>query len=168
MKRSTKALISTVAVIGISAASISYVSAYGGPGGFGGCNGGGYGAGQPWQQGHGPMMQQRGFNRGFGGGMEQFMQQRLDQAKYTLRITKEQEPAWKEFTEAVGKKAATMQDRRQQRGTQQPVTERVKRMRDGAEQMTQMADAVEKMYKTLTPEQQKIADQFTPGRMRPF
>jgi protein CpxP len=165
MKGSKKALITTVAVIGLSVASISMVSAYGGPGGFGGCDrdGSGYG-----QQGHGQMMHKRGFGSGMGGDMEQRIADKLDRVKYKLRITQEQEPAWQEFTEALGKKVATMRDRKQQRGTQQPVAERVKRMRDGAEQMTQIADTIEKMYNTLTPEQQKIADQMNPRRMRGF
>ena len=160
MKRSTKILITTAAVIGIGAGSVSLVSAHGG------C-GGGYGMPQQWGQGHGPMMH-RGFKRGFGAGMEQFMQERLDQAKYKLRITEEQEPAWQEFTTQIGKSAATMRDRMQQRWSQPTVSERVQHMRDKAGQVSRMADAVERLYQTLTPEQQKIADQFSPMRMRGF
>ncbi len=100
--------------------------------------------------------------------MEQRMQDRLGYMKYKLGITGEQEPAWKEFTDAVSSKTATMRDRMLQRGAQQTVSERVKLLRDGAEQMTQMANAIDKMYKTLTPEQQKIADQINPRRMRGF
>ena len=114
------------------------------------------------------MMQQRRFNKGFGFGMGQFMQQRLDQAKYQLRITEEQEPAWQEFTEEVGKKAATMRNRMQQRWAQQTVTERIKHMRNRADHMTRLASAIEKLYKTLTPEQKKIADQFNLMRMCGF
>jgi Spy/CpxP family protein refolding chaperone len=158
MKRSKKVLISTAAVLILSTASISMVAARGYHSGFGGCNGG-YGN---WQQGPGQTMQKQG------SWMEQRMQDRLGYMKYTLGITKEQEPAWKEFTEAVGSKAATMRNRMQQRGAQQTVAERVKRMRDGSEQMTQMANAIEKMYNALTPEQQKIADQISPRRMRGF
>ncbi len=161
MKRSKKILISTAAVLILSTASISMVSARGG---FGGCNGGygGYGGYGNWQQGPGQMMQKQG------SWMEQRMQDRLGYMKYKLGITEEQEPAWKEFTAAVSSKATTMRERIQQRGAQQTVTERVTRMRDGAEQMIQMANAVEKMYKALTPEQQKIADQISPRRMRGF
>ena len=158
MKRSKKVLISTAAVLILSTASISMVAARGHHGGFGGCDGG-YGY---WQQGPGQTMQKQG------SWMEQRMQDRLGYIKYKLGITKEQEPAWNEFTEAVGSKAATMRDRMRQRGTQQTVTEKVKRMRDGSEQMTQMANAIEKMYNALTPEQQKIADQISPTRMRGF
>lgn len=166
MKRSTKILVTTAAVIGIGAGSVSLVSAHGGFGGPGGC-GGGYGMPQQWSQGHGPMMQ-RGFKRGFGSGMEQFMQERLDQAKYKLRITETQEPAWQEFTAQIGKNAAAMRNRMQQRWAQPTVGERVQHMRDKAGQVSQMANAVEKLYQSLTPEQQKIADQLSPMRMRGF
>jgi periplasmic protein CpxP/Spy len=165
MKGSKKALISTVAVIGLSVASISMVSAYGGNSGYGCCDRGGYG---DRQQKQGQMMQKGKSGRGMGGNMGQRIEEKLDRIKYKLRITEKQEPAWNEFTDTVANKAATMRDRMQQRGTQQPVSERVKRMRDGAEQMTKMADAIDKMYKTLTPEQQKIADQINPRGMRGF
>jgi len=50
------------------------------------------------------------------------------------------------------------------------VAERVERMRNGAGQMTEMADAIEQLYGSLTPEQQKIADELRPmggmARMR--
>jgi len=48
------------------------------------------------------------------------------------------------------------------------MTDRVKMMRDGAERMTKMADAIEKFYTALTPEQQKIADQLRPMGKRRF
>ncbi len=163
MKRSTKILVTTAAVIGIGAGSISLVSAHGG---FGGC-GGGYGMPQQREQGHGPMMH-RGFKGRFGYGMEQFIQERLDQAKYKLRITEEQEPAWQEFTTQIGKNTATMRDRIQQRWGKPTVPERIQHMRDKAVQVNQMADAVEKLYQSLTPEQQKVADQISPMRRRGF
>ncbi len=168
MKRTTKVLVTTVAVVGLGIASIPLVSAQGGYNRSGGCDG--YGGPQQWQQGQGgggPMMQ-RGFKRQFGSGMEQFMQERLDQAKYHLRITKEQEPAWQKFTDTVTEKVNFMRDRKQQRGVQQTVTERVQNMRDKAEQMGQLAGAVESLYKTLAPEQQKIADQISPMGRRGF
>ncbi len=167
MKRSNKILISTIAVIGIGVASISMVTAHGGFNRHGGCSGG-FGDAQPWQQSQGYMMQHRGFNRGFGPGMEQYMQQRLDQVKYKLRITEEQEPAWQEFTQVIDNKVASMRDRMQQRGIQKTVTQRIQHLRDGADHMSQVAGAIERLYKTLTPEQQKVADQITPMRMRGF
>jgi hypothetical protein len=158
MKGSKKALITTVAVIGLSVASISMVSAFGGPGGpGGGCDRGGYSQSQGDKRGRGKDVD-----------IEQRVADRLDWIKYKLRITEKQEPAWKEFTDTIGKSAATMSERREQRGAEKTVTERVKMMRDGAEQMTQVATAIEKMYKTLTPEQQKIADQINPRGMRRF
>ncbi len=167
MKRSKKVLLSAVAVAGLSVASISFVSAFGGPNGYGGCGGNGA---QSWQQGQnqGQMMQRHGYGKGMRGDMAKMMQDKLDRAKYKLRITEEQEPAWQAFTDVLAKKVVTLQERRQQRGSQLPVTDRVVRMRDGAEQMEQMADAVEAMYSALTPEQQKIADQMSPRGMRGF
>jgi len=166
MKRSTKILTGTTVAILITTASISMVSAHGGFNRSGGCDG--YGGPQQWQQGLGPMMHQRGKMWGFGSGMQQFVQQRLDQAKYQLRITEEQEPAWQEFTAEIENGVSTMRDHMQQRRTQKSLAERVQHMRDKSDQMSQMASAVEKMYQTLTPEQQKIADEFTPMRMRGF
>ncbi len=161
MKRSNKALITTVAVIGLSVASISMVSAYGGPGGYDGCSRGGY---SDRQQGPG----QRGSGKMDRADMEQRIADRLDWVKYKLRITEKQEPAWNEFTGTISKSAATMRERRQQRNTEQTVIERAKQMRDGAEQMTRVAAAIENMYKALTPEQQKIADQISPRKMYRF
>lgn len=158
MKRSKKVMISTAVVLILSTASISIVSARGGHGGYGGCDG----SYSSWQQGPGQMTDKKST------WMQQRMQDRLDYIKYKLGITEQQEPAWKEFTDAVSSKASTMRNRMQQRGAQQTVAERVKRMRDGAEQMTQMAGNIEKMYNALTPEQQKIADQINPRRMRGF
>ncbi len=158
MKRSKKALISTVAVIGLTMGSISMVSAFGGSGGFGGCHGGhGY-----WQQSSGKMTEKQN------SWMQQRMQDRVDFMKYKLGITKDQEPAWQEFTKVMESKFTTMRDRMEKRGEQQSVTERVKLMRTGAEHMTQMADAIEKLYTALTPEQQKIADQLRPMGRRGF
>jgi hypothetical protein len=158
MKDPKKVLISIVAVIALSAASVSMVSAFGGPGGpGGGCDRGGYSEGAGDKRGRGKDVD-----------IEQRVADRLDWIKYKLRITEKQEPAWKEFTDTIGKSAATMSERREQRGSEQTVIERVQKMRDGAEQMTQVATAIEKMYKTLTPEQQKIADQINPRGMRRF
>lgn len=158
MKHSKKVLLSTVAVIGLSMGSISMVSAFGGPGGFGGCDGGsGYG-----QRGSGKMTQKQGSR------MQERMQDRLGYMKYKLAITEKQEPAWKEFTTALENKFTAKRDRKGNRGEQRNMTDRVKMMRDGAERMTKMADAIEKFYTALTPEQQKIADQLRPMGKRRF
>lgn len=158
MKRSKKVLISTVAVIGLGMGSISMVSAFGGPGGYGGCNGG-YGYGQ---QGPSKMTQKQGLR------MQERMQDKLGYMKYKLAITEKQEPAWKEFTTVLENKFTAKRDRKENRGEQKGITDRVKMMRDGVEQITQMADAIEKLYTTLTPEQQQIADQLRPMGKRRF
>jgi uncharacterized protein YPO0396 len=134
------------------------VSAFGGPGGYGGCDRG-YG-----QKGPDKMMQKRGF----GSGMEKMMQEKLDYMKYKLQITKKQEPAWQEFTKVLETKFTNKRDRMGNRGEQKTVPEKVKQMRTGAEQMTQMANAIEKLYNALTPEQQKIADDLRPMGRRGF
>jgi hypothetical protein len=133
------------------------VSAFGGPGGFGGCDRG-YGKGPD------KMMEKRGAR------MEKKMEDRLGYMKYKLGITTEQEPAWEEFTKALQDKFSNRKDRMKNRGEQKTVTEKVKMMREGAERMSQMADTIEKFYGALTPEQQKIADEMGPmgKRMRGF
>ena len=163
MKGSKRVLITTVAVVGLSLGSISAVSAFGGPGGYGGCDRG-YG-----QNGPSKMMQKRGY----GFNMEEKMEERLDYMKYKLKITEKQEPAWQEFTKVLESKFTNMRERKENRGEQKTIPEKVKQMRAGAENMTQMADAMEKLYKTLTPEQQKTADEMGPmgkrmHRMRGF
>jgi periplasmic protein CpxP/Spy len=158
MKRSKKILISTVAVIGLSMGSISMVSAFGGPNGFGGCRGG---------YGHGPRGQDK-MTEEQSSWMEQRMQDRLGYIKYKLGITEKQEPAWQAFTQSLEDKFSSRLDRKKGRDTQTTVTGRIKMMRDHAEQMVQMADTIETLYKALTPEQQKIADQLGPMGMRRF
>jgi len=167
MKRSSKIILTAVAVVGISAASISYVSAHGR---FDRC---GYGNGQM-------SMQDGGYSKsgrhGFGGGMMNDrtarMEQRLDMVKYKLRITEAQEPAWQAFEQTLKQKMTSrMEQRKSARDAGgMTVAERVKQMRSGAGQMNEMADAIEQLYGNLTPEQQKIADQMRPmggmARMR--
>ena len=162
MKGSKKVLITTVAVVGLSLGSVSAVSAFGGPGGYGGCDRG-YG-----QKGPNKMMQKGGY----GFNMQDRMEERLDYMKYKLKITEKQELAWQEFTKVLESKFTNMRERMENRGELKTIPEKVKQMRTGADNMTQMADAMEKLYKTLTPEQQKIADEMSPmgksKRMRGF
>ncbi len=158
MKDPKKVLISTIAVIALSAASVSMVSAYGGfDGPRGSCDRGSYSDG-PRDKG----------SKGKDINMEQRVTDKLDWIKYKLRITEKQEPAWKELTDTIDKSVASMKDARQQRNTDQPVPEKVKQMRDRAKQMTEVANAIEKMYNALTPEQKKIADELNPRRIRRF
>lgn len=179
MKRSSKVLITVAAVVGISAASLSWVSANGGWGpGCGAYNQGqGYGYGQMMGhrgfQGMGPgaMHGGPGFSRGMGPGMMQGgpgfgMEQRLDTIKSELQITAQQEPAWQAFEQAMNKNREAMVERFQGRGFigQIPVEERVKFMREKADHMSEMAVVIENLYAELTPVQQKLADQLHPMR----
>ncbi|MCP3867007.1 MAG: Spy/CpxP family protein refolding chaperone [Gammaproteobacteria bacterium] len=160
MKRSTKIIVALVAVAGIGAATFATVSAQGG--GWGGCRG--YGPAS-YEQGENPMMGRRGYGMKHGrnwGDREKMITQRLEVLKSELQITEEQEPAWQAFNQALVEKMQAKAGRFGQRGAQVPVSARVERMRSGAKSMTELADAMEKFYGVLTPEQQKLADQMRP------
>lgn len=168
MKRSNKVILTAVTVVGISLASLSYVSANGR---YDRC---GYGQGPMSMQDGGKSQGGRhGFGYGRSGDPVARMEQRLDMIKYKLRITEEQEPAWQAFEQSMKQKMNSRVEARQavrDAGKRMTVAERVERMRNGAGQMTEMADAIEQLYGSLTSEQQKIADGMRPmggmGRMR--
>lgn len=180
MKRSSKILITTTAVVGLTAAALSFA----GPGGWGngqGCRGYGPGA---WQQGQmtgpggmgpgymqgqpgmgpGNMLGRRGgMGPGFNpGNRTEFHAQRMDALKAQLQITPEQEAAWQAFAETADKNMASMTERFAQRGSQKSIAERAQFMRDRAARMASMADAIDALYKELTTEQQQLADRFAP------
>ena len=168
MKRSSKIILTAVTVVGISLASLSYVSANGR---YDRC---GYGQGPvSMQDGGKGQWGRHGFGHGRSGDAAARMEQGLDMIKYKLRITEEQEPAWQAFEQSMKQKMSSRLEARQaarEAGRSMTVAERVERMRNGAGQMTEMADAIEKLYASLTPEQQKIADELRPmggmARMR--
>ncbi|MES9957141.1 MAG: Spy/CpxP family protein refolding chaperone [Sedimenticola sp.] len=166
MKRSSKIIITTIAVVGITAGTLSMVSA---GGRWGGCQ---YQDGAMYGQdfrGHG--MKGR-FNRaGMGGPTIERHQERMEYLKFKLKITEEQEPAWQAFETAMLEKFGDRVERFAQRGSkaQLPMNERVEFMRERAVQMNAMADAIDKLYGSLTPGQQKIADELGPiGRGGPM
>ncbi|AKH19459.1 Spy/CpxP family protein refolding chaperone [Sedimenticola thiotaurini] len=164
MKRSNKIILTAVAIVGISVASISLVSAQGR---YDRC---GYGGdSMSMQRGFDGERGHHKFNRGMKGDPAARMEQRLDMMKYKLRITEEQEPVWQAFAQQVKQKMENRLERREaMRDNGRPtVSERVKQMRTGAEQMNEMADVIEKLYASLTPEQQKIADQMRPMGGKP-
>ena len=161
MKRSSKIIITAVTVIGISMATISLVSA---GGRYDRCGNGPDGMGQ-YERGGGHSQRhvlgrdKRGENRTVR------MQERMDMVKYKLRITEEQEPAWQAFQETLTERMKSRVEARQaarEAGKQLTVSERVERMRNGATEMEKMADAIDQLYASLTPEQQKIADEMRP------
>lgn len=159
MKRSQKIFVTIVAVAGISAVTVATVSAQGG---WGGCRGyapAAYERSERPMKGHHRVGMSQG---GMRGDRAQRMTQRMEDLKNQLQITEQQEPAWQAFNQTVTDGVTAMTDRIRQRGKQVPVAERVEHMRAGAERMTEMAEAIEKFYGALTPEQQRIADQMMP------
>jgi len=157
MKRSSKVIIAAVAVIGISTVVVAN-------GRFDRC---GYGQGPMSMQEGGYAEQGRhSFGRGMQGDPSARMAQGLDMMKYKLRITEAQEPAWQVFEQVLKTKAEKMTAYRKAGGFGggMKVSERVEKMRAGAGQMSDMADAIEQLYLQLTPEQKKIADEMRPMR----
>jgi len=161
MNKSIKTLIATVAVVGISAGSISLATANGSWGGD--CGRGGQMHKQGNMQGHSFKQGQR-YKQG--GVVEERIADRLGYMKYQLKITEAQEPAWQTFEASVKERGAKMAGRSKQGSFKQkmPVTERIALMRTKTEQMNKMADSIEALYTQLTPEQQQLADQISPLR----
>lgn len=172
MKRNTKIALVTVAVIGISAATVGMVSA---GGRWGDCGYYGYGAG-PMGQGFQQQPMGPGFNRG--GPMmhkrmsfddrTQRMGEHLAMLKQNLNITPDQEAVWSEFESSMKDKMATRQQGKRilGAGSEMSIPDRAAMMRSKADQLKQTADAMDKLYAALTPEQQAIADQHRPMGMR--
>jgi len=178
MKGSSKIILTGIAVIGISAATIGVVSAKGPCGGYRNQMGfedrgyysheygyGGPGRGQQGSRGqHGG-----GWSKGPGNGadFEAKMDERLDRVKSQLGITSTQEPAWNEFTSHLKQKMETRKQRRKARMSDAipAVEQRIEFMREKSAQINEMADAMAKLHAQLTPEQQKMADSLPMGRM---
>ncbi|WP_428607008.1 Spy/CpxP family protein refolding chaperone [Sedimenticola sp.] len=159
MKRSNKILVTLVAVAGIGLVTLSQVSANDR---YDRC---GFGAGDSSMRYGGDEDRGRhGFGGDKSGDRTARMEQGLDMMKYKLRITESQEPAWQAFEQSMKQKMANRLERRQamREGKEMTVSERVEAMRSGAAQMTEAADAIEQLYASLTPEQQKIADEMRP------
>ncbi|MCB1759079.1 MAG: Spy/CpxP family protein refolding chaperone [Gammaproteobacteria bacterium] len=169
MKKATKVLVTTVAVVGITAASFSLVAARGG---WSGCDGP-YGMGRAGEYGE----MSRGFGgergmhkRGFGMDpaarlerMESRMAERIDYMKYKLKITAEQEPAWTALTESLKQKMANKAEHfAAMRDGGFTIQDKVKLMREGSADLKSLADGIDNLYAQLTPEQQKIADGLGP------
>lgn len=154
-----------------------------GPGaGYGPRSGMGPGAGYGPGAGHGMMGQgagrgAAGFGPGAGrggpGGMwsnpAAMVEGHLAALKVELKITPDQESAWKTFTDKARKQAETMPAQRaqmfaQMQTTDQPAPERLAQRTAFAKQriasMETMTAAVKDVYGALNPEQQKIADQL--------
>ncbi|VAY86742.1 conserved exported hypothetical protein [mine drainage metagenome] len=91
----------------------------------------------------------------------------LGELKEKLNLTKDQEPAWKAFSDKVIEQAEKMvsMHRKMKGGTQsipmtapESMTMKADVMKDLAQNMALMANAVKTFYVTLTPEQKSIFD----------
>jgi len=147
---------------------------YGGPAAGNGPRGGyGPGAGYGHGAGHGPGMMGHGPGRGGPGGMwsnpAAMVEGHLAALKVELKITPNQEGAWKTFTDKARKQSETMIAQREKAFSQKPAAdvpapERLAQRTEFAKQqianMENMTAAVKELYGTLTPEQKKIADQL--------
>lgn len=98
----------------------------------------------------------------------------LSEMKAKLNLTKDQEPAWKTFSDQVNDQAKSMKSvhdkfRADTQTTLKTAPERMARMadmmKDRAQDMARMADVVKTFYATLTPEQQATFDKIHMNRM---
>ncbi|MHB1332013.1 MAG: Spy/CpxP family protein refolding chaperone [Sulfuriferula sp.] len=99
----------------------------------------------------------------------------LSELKTKLDITKDQEPAWKTFSDQVNAQAknmASMHDRMKGNMQNMPMTapDRMAMMagmmKDRAQTMTAMAEAVKTFYAALTPEQKSTFDKMHMSHMK--
>jgi protein CpxP len=103
-----------------------------------------------------------------------FAQKHLGELRASLNLTKDQEPAWSEFSDQVmvqAKSMATMREsmKKDMQNMPQTAPERVammgSRMKDRAQHMETMADTVKKFYAALTPEQKTVFDKMQMSQM---
>ena len=96
----------------------------------------------------------------------EFMEKRHAAMHTALKLSAEQEGAWKEFTTRM--KSVGMQNRpEREKMAELPAPERMDKMlammKEGEKRMETRAAAVKEFYAVLTPEQQKVFDaQMTP------
>jgi len=99
----------------------------------------------------------------------------LSELKAKLKLTKDQEPAWQTFSDQVNAQAknmASMHDKMKGDMQNMPMTmpDRMAMMADmmkeRAQNMTAMADAVKTFYATLTPEQKNTFDKMHMSHMK--
>lgn len=140
MKRSTRMIVAALAITGAVAGGTAYAER-GGP-----C---------------GPGM------RG-GASAEQAVGTRLDKLHAELKLSPEQEGAWKTWSGSVQEKVAKMKERRPDFDAlaKLPAPERmaqmVERHKERQKEMEEGLASLRSFYATLTPEQQKTFDRFQP------
>lgn len=92
------------------------------------------------------------------------IESRLERLKQDLKLTADQEPAWREFADQVTQAASKTRNALEQLRTlpEQNAPERMHRaaqlMRERAEQMAATAQAADRLYADLTPEQKALFD----------
>ncbi len=179
MRNTRKILVGAIAAAALAASSALVYAQPDGPGGGSqDCPGatGGPGAGRG-AMGHGPGagrsghgMKHHGSPTGRGGMWSNpaaAIEGHLAALKVELKITPEQESAWKTFTDKARQQAETMPARRaqmsaQMHATDQSAPERLTQRTEFAKQriasMETMTAAVKDLYAVLTPEQKALAD----------
>lgn len=141
MKRSTRPLIAALAVLGLVAGGASYAAAAA-------------------DTGCGPQT--------MGRPAADFAASRLDRLHAELKLSPEQEAAWKAWAEPIRQQSAAMRDRRGEREamTRLPAPERMEktleRMKEHERQMEAGLASLRSFYATLTPEQRQTFDRFQP------
>ncbi len=115
-------------------------------------------------------------HHGMHGDMAATMQKKLDELHSKLKLSKDQEPAWKTFSDQVSAQGKKMSDMRanmpsqMQKNMGQNAPERMEMMagmmKDRAQDMAAMAEAMKTFYATLTPEQKATFDSVHKEHMR--
>ena len=99
----------------------------------------------------------------------------LNELKATLKLTKDQEPAWQTFSDQVKDQAKSMaakMDKKKEGMQDMPMSapDRMEMMasmmKDRAQDMSTMADNVKTFYATLTPEQKVAFDKVHINHMK--
>jgi len=85
-----------------------------------------------------------------------FMENRLAKLKAELKITPDQEQAWKSFVDQVKKQAESMNGVRQAMQSNPPSASARDQMREGMRQ--RMAGLIKQLAAALTPEQKAVLD----------
>lgn len=102
--------------------------------------------------------------------MQERYQARHEQLHKELKLTEAQEPAWKAFSEKSGPRAAGWQGPDREAMSKLTAPERMEKMLEMSKQhqafMSERLEALKAFYAVLTPEQQKIFDEFQRGPQR--
>lgn len=101
-------------------------------------------------------------------------QKNLSELKAKLNLTNDQQPAWQTFSDQVNDQAKNMAEMRNKmkdkmqtmpKTAPEQMANMAEMMKDRAQGIAKMADAVKTFYATLTPEQQTAFDKVHMNRM---